>query len=374
MMKKFFILFAVFALVGSFAVTATATDWDFYGSARMATFHMMNDKLVAASPDDDGDTQWDLQGNARLGATVKNGAVGGGFEYGSGPNLRKLYGTYEFGGNQLLVGQTYTPVSQYFYSNQVWGGDNDLLGCGQAYAGRQPMIQLKIKKMIQIALVKPAGSTLGIAASDLDGNGTVDADESPDQDNILPKLEASFNMSKDKFFVDAFFGAQTFSVENIGTLGAQDVSVMSYIIGAGGGVNLGKAYVNAGLHYAMNGGDYGLAGGSEYAPLGAANNHATYNAAAVDVNDNTTIGALLVAGLKASDKVTVELGLGYDSQDLDGAANKDDTMAYYVNATYNIADGVFVVPELGYFDYMENAAGADQGNSMYLGAKTQINF
>lgn len=50
----------------------------------------------------------------------------GGFEYGSGVNLRKLYGEWNFGAGSLLIGQTYTPLN-YFYSNQVYGGDNDLL-------------------------------------------------------------------------------------------------------------------------------------------------------------------------------------------------------------------------------------------------------
>lgn len=354
MMKKLFILFSIFALVASFAVSAAAADWNFYGSARMKTFHDIEDDGNSAT-DDDGNTTWDIQGNARLGATVKNGDVGGGFEYGSGPNLRKLYGTYQFGDNELLVGQTYTPTSCYFYSNQVWGDDNDFLNLGQAYAGRQPMIQLTLKKMIKIALVRPTAAVL-----------TGITDPTADLDVVLPKLEVSYNMSKEKFFMDAFLGAQTFSIEGLGTAGVQDVTITSYVIGVGGGVNLGKAYVNAGLNYAVNGGNYGLAS--------FGNNSATYDAAAIDINDNTTIAGLLVAGLKASEKVTVEIGVGYDTHDLDNAAEKDDTMGYYVNATYNIADGVFVVPEIGYFDYMDSNTGADEGNTLYFGAKTQINF
>jgi len=366
MMKKLVILFAVFTLVGSFALSAIAADWSFYGSARMKTFHEIDDKITTQTDPDDGDTTWDLQGNARLGATVKNGDVGGCFEYGSTPNLRKLYGTYTFGNNEWLVGQTYTPGSHYFYSNQVWGDDNDLLGLGQAYAGRLPMIQLTFNKMVKVALVRPS-STITVAGTDFDGDGTVETSENPDTDVMLPKLEVSFNMAKEKFFVDVFMGAQTFGVENLGTAGEDDVDVTSYVVGAGGGVTLGKAYVNAGISYALNGGNYGLASTGS-------NNRGTYNATAVDINDNTTLSGLLVAGLKPNEKVTVEVGVGYDTQDLDGAAEKDDTMCYYVNTTYTFTQGVFIVPEVGYFDYMDSNSGADQGSMLYFGAKTQINF
>ncbi|RJP75950.1 MAG: hypothetical protein C4522_19640 [Desulfobacteraceae bacterium] len=351
MMKKLFILFSVFALVAGFAASATAADWNFYGSARMKTFHDIDDKVNAGTLDDDGNTTWNLQGNARLGATVKNGDVGGGFEYGSGPNLRKLYGTYQFGNNEVLVGQTYTPVSNYFYSNQVWGDDNDLLGTGQAYAGRIPMIQFTLNKMVKIALVRPSSTDLGTGG---------------DVDVILPKLEVSYNMSKEKFFMDAFAGVQTFTVEELGVGGSEDVTVTSYVVGVGGGVNLGKAYVNAALNYAMNGGDYGL--------VSQGDNSAAYDAITNDIKDNATFGGLLVAGIKASDKVTVELGVGYDTNDLDGSAEKDETICYYVNTTYSFADGVFIVPEIGYFDYMDDNTGADEGNKLYFGAKTQINF
>ncbi len=61
-----------------------------------------------------------------------------------GANLRKLYGTYTFGGgSELLLGQNYTPLGSYFYSNSVFDGDGDLLGVGQFYNGRQPMVQWK---------------------------------------------------------------------------------------------------------------------------------------------------------------------------------------------------------------------------------------
>jgi hypothetical protein len=157
-MKKLLIIFAVLCL----AAPVMAADWNFYGSARVKTFWNQNDFGPEGSQADDLDVQWENQGNARIGATVKvNDQIGGGFEYGNGPNLRKLYGTYTFGnGSELLIGQTYPPTSGYFYSDSVFGDDGDLLGMGQFYAGRSPMIQWSMGGF-KVALVKPTtGATV----------------------------------------------------------------------------------------------------------------------------------------------------------------------------------------------------------------------
>ena len=74
-MKKLTIIIAAIALV-CFSVPAMAVDWNFYGSARMATFWVDDDPGDPApgetNPDlETSDLQWDLQGNARIGATVK---------------------------------------------------------------------------------------------------------------------------------------------------------------------------------------------------------------------------------------------------------------------------------------------------------------
>jgi hypothetical protein len=39
-----------------------------------------------------------------------------------------------------------------------------------------------------------------------------------------------------------------------------------------------------------------------------------------------------------------------------------------------LAPGVYVVPEVGYFDFDNNAKGEDAGSQFYLGGKWQIDF
>ena len=81
-MKKLVVLFTAIALV-CFAVPAMAVDWNFYGSARMATFWTSNDfdesalRQGSAVASEDSELEWELQGNSRIGAKVKHEAVSG---------------------------------------------------------------------------------------------------------------------------------------------------------------------------------------------------------------------------------------------------------------------------------------------------------
>ena len=144
-MKKLSIL-VVAALLCVFALPAFAqdkADWSFYGSIRLWTAWESYDKEAPAinfgAPNtfrnqphwptgsavgfDDSDLWFGMQYNARIGANVKWGDVGGRFEFGNlaqegsgtgadSEHVRLLYGTWNFGAGTLVVGQDYTP---YFY-------------------------------------------------------------------------------------------------------------------------------------------------------------------------------------------------------------------------------------------------------------------
>ncbi|RTZ99467.1 MAG: hypothetical protein DSY90_01130, partial [Deltaproteobacteria bacterium] len=207
-MKKLFVLFTAALLVAAFTLPASAAaTWDFYGSARMHTWYTD----FSEEAGDVQNTEWRLAGNARIGAKVKNGAIGGRFEYGSGPNLRMLYGTWNFGAGTLLLGQTYTPVN-LFYSNQVFGDDNDLLNFGGVYTGRHPMIRLSMAGF-NVALVQVSGD------SDLGTDGGTET--------LLPKLEMSYSLNAGPAALKFVAGYQTYSADPDGV----DETVDSYVLG-----------------------------------------------------------------------------------------------------------------------------------------------
>ena len=73
---------------------------------------------------------------------------------------------------------------------------------------------------------------------------------------------------------------------------------------------------------------------------------------------------LLVGGLKFTDTLKFEAGGGYRSDNADGApgfSQKDDSWIVYVQAVITLAPGVYIVPEVGYYDFMDDVAGNSQG-------------
>ena len=377
-MKKLFMFFIAIALVAAFSVPAAAGDaeWNFYGSARMTTFYSDVSKEAAGvhtPPDGDKDTTWTQQGNSRIGARVSAGDVAGRFEYGTGINLRLLYGTWNFGAGQLLLGQSYTPVN-IFISNQVYGGDTDMLNTGGVYDGRRPMIRLKFGDFV-FALVEPstAGATdfiTGTPASVIVDPVTGLPVTSPavpadivggEVDSTLPKIELAYTFKTDMFKVGFVGGYNTYEIEG----DAKSYDVDSWVAGLWGSVNLGPAYIKANVYQALNSGSFGLwnSGGDDFAFVGN------------KIKDVDTLGILGVAGVKLGDAINIEGGYGVVSHDLDvTGAKDDDTSAYYVQATIGLAPGVFIVPEIGKIDYEKDAANAKEGDVTYFGAKWQINF
>ena len=401
-MKKFTILIAAIALV-CFAAPAMAVDWNFYGNARMATFYTSRDfgkgTNAAGTDSKDTDLQWDFQGNSRIGANIKAENIKAQFELGlkgSTGDLdvgtRRLYGVWNFGAGTLKVGKDYTPVSQ-FISGQVFDADLGLLGIGTMYGSRKGQIALGFGGF-NIALITPnSGYISGLGASssttfigtfadiNLDGNAdlyevfeTTAVPANGDVDEYLPKLEVSWGMAFDTWNFSLQGGAQTFEIEDVTSSvdgGKDDIDVTSYTLGATVGANFGPGYVKAAGSFGQNWGDAGWAipgyvGQGGFAVWDGDD----------DTKDTDSWMAALVGGIKVSDMLSFEGGFGYrvDDPDVKGL-DKTKPWAAYVQSVIALAPGVYVIPEVGYYDYDDGATGnADAGSLLYLGAKWQINF
>lgn len=337
-MKKLIVLVAAMVMVAGYA---SAAEWNFYGSARVSTFWTTVDANTVGTADVDQFAQG-LQGNSRVGANVKvSDELSGRFEYGTGVNVRLLYGEWNFGGGTFLVGQTYTPLNM-FYSNQVFGSDTDLLGYGGVYSGRQAMLRLKYGSF-QVALTPAAtGSAIG---------GTTEVS--------MPAIEASYGLKMGNFSLALAGGYQTFEE----TVGATTYDIDSYVVALGAKVNFGMGYLGGNIYTGQN------AGNLIWIDDGSAND-ALASAAGATVLDNDTMGYVIVAGAKINDMFSVEFGYATLTSELDLAVVDNESKSYYAQATINIAPGVFVVPEVGVIDY----DGASITKTTYFGAKWQINF
>ena len=73
--------------------------------------------------------------------------------------------------------------------------------------------------------------------------------------------------------------------------------------------------------------------------------------------------------------LSFEAGYGYRKDTTDGGVDKDTApWALYLQSVIALAPGVFVIPEVGYYDFDNSANGAEAGSEFYLGGKWQINF
>jgi hypothetical protein len=370
-MKKLLIVLAVLVL----AAPTMAAEWNFYGQARFATWSTDVDMDVPGQ-DSDRDTLWNQQGNSRIGATVKfNDEIGGGFEMNDSFGKRKLYGTYNFGVGQLLIGQDYTPTSSYFYSNSVYNDDGDLLGIGQFYVGRVPMIQLKFGDL-KLAFVKPNTDDYAIDAAGpyaLDpATGKVVAAtpaQAFDTDVTIPKIELSYGYKGEMFFVDVFGGYQTYEIE---MLAGPSYDIDAYVAGIGAGVTVGPVWFKAGFHMGENLGNYG---NQNTVKKLFDNENLFYNKAVISatgrIEDQDGLGYLAVLGFKANDMLTFGAGYGREETEID--TYEADVTQYYLNATVNFTKGFFMVPEIGMIENSVDGS-TPEPEIFYLGAKWQINF
>jgi hypothetical protein len=372
-MKKLILVIAALALIAS---PAMAVDWNFYGSARMATFYNSRDFNNATPADLDGgggelrenfdeddQVQWDMQGNSRIGATVKAENISGRFEFSvndnpvGGGNIgsRRLFGVWDFGAAKLKVGKDYTPVKQ-FISGQAFGGDAGLLGNGAAYGGRRGQIALSFGGF-EVALIDSGNA-----------GGMLRNMDTGDVDRYVPKIEAAWGMSFDTWNFKLIGGFQWYEIEEGGEEN-EDVDVTSWTLGADAGVNFGPIYLKAGVSGGLNLDNANWAGGTAGAAYDGDD----------DTDDIDTIMGALIFGWKFTDQLTFEAGYGYLYNDSDvGDEDDSDTHAVYVQGVISLAPGVTIIPEIGYYDFGDDltagGTGNDAGDQIYAGAKWQIDF
>jgi hypothetical protein len=376
-MKKLIAIFAVLL----FAAPAMAADWSFYGSQRVATWYTDRDygDATVNGQDDDQATQWYFQGNSRLGAKVKADKVTGQIELGLGTggdgpdtavSTRRAYGTWKFSDyGWLKVGKDYSPVTD-FISNQWYNADNDLLGEGNFYGRRPAGVTLGLGDFELALLANSYGTDVGTTANGINGAGA----GSGDPDSYFPRLEASYMLKLGAGYIKPFAGFQYYTVESNGAGNiTDDLDVYSYVVGLSSSWNIGAFSLGGQVSYGMNQGNVtGWATGSN-----ARTSSSAYLDGGDDIADVYTLQALIVPALKFSDTLRFEAGFGFrqdNADDAPGYSQKDELWAAYLQAMITMAPGVFLCPEVGYYDYMDNVEGNDQGNQWYLGAKWQIDF
>ncbi len=382
-MKKLFVCMIALAMVGMFTAQALA-EVDLYGSARMWTYSdkkTPSESAPGVKGVDDTDTLWALGPFSRFGATFKSGDVGGKVEMdwrdfgsagtfsGSASSLgdgriRHIYGTWNFGSGELLVGQTWPITDVPVAGLQRSGGGLQPYGGLGADIARVPQIRLTfggfrlgfLTPWIQSSPDDPSGTFVGYT----------------DTDTTLPKIEASYQLPLgDMGEVGLFGGYQTYDLDNNTTKKSEGIT--AYVVALRGKFNFGAAYVNAIVKYAINPGPYGAWQGT-----GISGNPGWDG---TSMKDYKLTGGALAVGFKINDMISIEGGYGMNKGEWDISPGKfeQDNSAYYVNVPITLAPGVRVVPEFYKFDYGDTEVGSFQqklkdGEQTGFGAVWYISF
>ena len=364
-------------LISLLAGSGYAADWDFYGSVKLQVFNYESSEeredylAFLGETDPYRDFQFKLDKyTTKLGAWVTHDDLTAVVEIrpdndGVGDDVMRLwYGSWDFGGGELLIGQSWTPLNM-FYSSAAAEDDNNMLDYGALWELRHPMIQLTYKGL-KLALVEPGDETSAFysRASWAMAAGKIETK--------MPKIEAKYTHEMGPAKIDVYGGYNSYDF----TLNANDktVSIDSYVAGAGLTLTFGNFKVSGASYYAQNAGPMGLLQTVNYSdPELDANN---------DVLDNESFGWLAVASYIVNDKIRLEAGYSELETEIDDDAiwsTKDETAAYYFQVRYTVFDKFSIVPEVGFIDYKTayfawDGLNGDCGDKTYVGAKFQYDF
>jgi hypothetical protein len=317
-----------------------------YGSVRMMTFWVQNQAAVG---DDDGDLQWNLSPISRFGMQGTTDDISGrvelGFNSGSGGvTTRVLYADYKTDAGTLRMGQWYTHTSLWL-SDQAADVETGNIGYGATYDGREPMIRWTMPMGLSIELLEPEASNSYGAA---------------DVDVFLPKIGVKYSFKMENVTAELAGAFQTYKLEDDDD-DLDGESINSWFVGAYGKGSFGPATVTGTVAYGTNLGNHGVSGGG--------------SAAFVDgtLEDATQYQGWLSVAVAAGPG-TATLGGGYQSVDRDDFEDPDAQATYWVQYNYPISKTFFVVPEVTYFDRMDDSNGDEQDDSLWIGMKWHANF
>jgi hypothetical protein len=379
-MKKIAISVLALTLAVLLATPAMAAKIEPYASMRMGVYWSHVDPNVAGADTDD-DLNMDLADISRFGAKGQVGDIYGVAELGlrgskndagygvsaSAPYYnrqvytRLLYGKWDFGSGNLIVGQDYTPIT--FPSAQqapgIFNLQNGFISTGCMWDRRWPQVKVILDNGLVLAAVQAyAGTSVG--GAELPPAGTV---AGGDYDVTIPKLYIAYELKREGLYLSPGFGYNTYDY-NDGV--AFDDTVDSYVLFLKGKWNPGSVALQFAGHYGKNINDFGILG--RPAAAGGVVN------AVGELDDAQSYGGYVQVSFKV-DPTTISLGWGYANDENDALGDEaDEKMGIFVNCKVPVADSFFVTPEFTWWDGMDDPMGDEDPDSWHLGMTMQMDF
>lgn len=333
-----------------------------------------------ANSTNDGSYIIGFQNNSHFGINSKYGKLFTKVEFGlreagilgtaSGPGLRKVFGTYDFGsGGKLTFGKIDTPTIEGGFQSDFNNNDAGGNGFGSVTTGSR-------KLQIQYS---HSGATIAIIHDDA-ANGdegtlaTGGAAYTSRGHSRIPRIALSYEGKigeKGKFKVAATYKYFDRTKTNLDLAGhSGDVHAGHLLVGAK--VPLGSAYLSTIFNYGINGHTYGeqmtaaSAGGYGYTinlnnPYNANTNPDNALGDIIGLNAQRA-GLVLEGGAKINDTISLAAGVGYQAtfngenqRGNDRSRDRQAIHSYkiYANLPINVAKGFQVVPQLGFYDVVQ---------------------
>ncbi|MCF7814760.1 MAG: hypothetical protein K9N09_10905 [Candidatus Cloacimonetes bacterium] len=335
---------------------------DFYGSARMAYWYNLQNKDFTGSEDrlllDNH-----LMGTSRFGAKFKGDDYTGRVEFSlsrSGVKLRQIWGEYDLNYLKILVGQTYTgffdlPAQA---APLIDGSENLMQGYGLMYDSRQSMIKFTFQNELYLIFMEPRL----VDPKDLATALAIDKTEIVSA--LIPKVNIGYRFNFNNLMLHPTFGINM-SKYNKDFTGGLDDQVLAYAIALSLKYNADKLSLLTQVSYGQNVKDYGMASPAVISSATSIDN---------EVENATVMGGFLELTYQLLAKKYLTGGVGYFSGDRADLDNPDTAMTGYLQAKIYLHKFMFITPEVGIIDEMEDGMGNSQGSQTYFGINFQADF
>lgn len=357
---------------------------ELYGSLRGfvgggGTLPKINDNGLPAG---NGNALIGFQNNSHFGINSKYGKLFTKVEFGlhemgflsagSGPGLRKVFGTYDFGsGGKLTFGKLDTPTIEGGFQSDFNNNDAGANGFGSVTTGSR-------KLQIQYS---NSGATVAIIADEAAaGNATnttyTQSYAANSRLNAFPRIAVSYEGKigeKGKFKVAATYKYYGESAKvKVGET-ETEANLHAGHLFAGAKIPFGEAYLSAIFNYGINGHLYGeqitgvSQGGYGFTDITTLNDRTRVDIGVGSATNTTNLyfinaqraGLLLEGGAKINDTISVVAGAGYQAT-FNGIGQRGNahnlglqaihSYKVYANLPINVAKGFQVVPQIALYD------------------------
>lgn len=349
----------------------------------------------------DRDTFYTINDNSNLGFNFRYSRYSGVFELGISDaendhkvKVRKAYGIYNFGFGELMIGQSWTPYTQWSHEAANYYRSE---GFGALYDDLITQLKLTWKYGLYVDIIKPYVPTktyykqepIQIPSSSSDPTITdynlveVERELTTGEplDNIqslIPKIAIGYEYNENHIVLGAGAAGNAYRIKKTETVEFTKEWIISYLAYAYSQLGFGDYSVNFSGGFSVNPANFGLKiqsqGNSTY-QAGAAAAISNISTGKYEIKDTWNAQAYIEFGWVFLDNYTMHAGYGFSATDYPvDNTDRDYAMEYYLNVKVNVGNLIALTPSVSYRDYMKDMAGMKEGYDIYGGVLATVSF